>query len=168
MPTDNTLIKEISDSNGIGRSAEVIKASFQTVAAEFGLTEANAPTHPSNMTFENLITAKNKGLKLFGLFLGDEQVGFVAIDAANAPVFHFERLAVLPDYRHKGLGEELVKFACDYIKSNGGDKAAIGIIEEHTVLKDWYCTLGFKHTGTRKFSHLPFTVGFMEKDLGSR
>ena len=159
------LIKEINDVDGMRRSVAVIRDSFSTVAAQFGLTEQNAPTHPSNLTFERLQMAKNKGLRLFGLFLADDQVGFVAIDASEAPVYHFERLAVLPDHRCHGHGEYLVQFACDYIKRNGGEKVAIGIIDEHTALKKWYERLGFRETGTRKFAHLPFTVGFMEKVL---
>jgi len=53
------------------------------------------------------------------------------------------------------------------VKSYGGNKISIGIIEENTKLKDWYLKLGFTHISTRKFKHLPFTVGFMEKELNS-
>ena len=45
------------------------------------------------------------------------------------------------------------------------NKIKIGIVEENTVLKEWYKTFGFVHTGTRKYEHLPFTVGFMELEL---
>ena len=38
----------------------------------------------------------------------------------------------------------------------------IGIIEENVRLRAWYEGLGFAHTGTRVFAHLPFTVGFIE------
>ena len=38
----------------------------------------------------------------------------------------------------------------------------IGIIEESTVLKNWYISNGFVHTGTKKFDHLPFTSGYLE------
>jgi hypothetical protein len=37
-----------------------------------------------------------------------------------------------------------------------------GIVEDDTVLKNWYTANGFTHTGTKRFGHLPFTVGFME------
>ena len=30
------------------------------------------------------------------------------------------------------------------------------------MLKAWYQSQGFIHTGTKTFDHLPFTVGFME------
>ena len=42
------------------------------------------------------------------------------------------------------------------------------IIEENPTyeeLKEWYEKIGFVHTGTQKFEHLPFTVGFMEIEI---
>lgn len=41
------------------------------------------------------------------------------------------------------------------------DLITIGILEENKVLKEWYIKNGFVCNGTRKFEHLPFTVGFM-------
>lgn len=77
-----------------------------------------------------------------------------------------DHLAVLPAYRHQGLGKELVCYAADYAKSHlRAQKIQIGIVEENTVLKTWYQSQGFVHTGTKQFDHLPFTVGFMELEL---
>ena len=44
----------------------------------------------------------------------------------------------------------------------GGNVLKLGIIEESTVLKNWYIAQGFVHTGTKKFDHLPFTSGYLE------
>jgi hypothetical protein len=44
----------------------------------------------------------------------------------------------------------------------GAAKLGIAIIEENTVLRDWYVKNGCRPTGTKKFGHLPFTVGFLE------
>jgi hypothetical protein len=38
----------------------------------------------------------------------------------------------------------------------------IGIIEESTILKNWYIENGFIHTGTKRYEHLPFTSGYLE------
>ena len=108
---------------------------------------------------------KSKGLIFFGLFLGDRQVGFVAIEKADDSLYYMEKLAVLPGYRHKAGGTGLVRFVLDYVKDRGGKTLSIGIIDEHTILKNWYQEFGFKEITTRKFPHLPFTVCFMEKDL---
>jgi hypothetical protein len=47
----------------------------------------------------------------------------------------------------------------------GGNKITIGIIDENTVLKDWYSANGFIHTGVKRYEHLPFAVGYMEWEL---
>lgn len=41
----------------------------------------------------------------------------------------------------------------------------IGIIEENSVLKDWYTADGFVHTGTERVDHLPFTGGYLERSV---
>ncbi|MPN36714.1 hypothetical protein SDC9_184224 [bioreactor metagenome] len=56
----------------------------------------------------------------------------------------------------------LIDYAKEKVRAFGGQKITIGIIEENTRLMNWYTANGFVHTGTRKFNHLPFTVGFME------
>ena len=72
---------------------------------------------------------------------------------------------MLPGYRHFGCGEKLIKCAQDAVSERGGKKIIIGIIEENTVLKNWYLKHGFVHTGMRVFDHLPFTVGFMHLEI---
>ena len=78
---------------------------------------------------------KRKGLKLFGLFDDNAQIGFVAVEKKKSKVYCFEKLAVLPEYRHKGYGGELINFIYDYVKNAGGKTLSIGIINEHIVLK---------------------------------
>jgi ribosomal protein S18 acetylase RimI-like enzyme len=74
-------------------------------------------------------------------------------------------VAILPEYRHFGYGKALLDFFKDKIKELGGNKITIGIVEENTVLKEWYTTNGFVHTGIKQFEHLQFTVGYMESSL---
>jgi N-acetylglutamate synthase-like GNAT family acetyltransferase len=95
----------------------------------------------------------------------DRQVGFVAMEKADDAVYYLEKLAVLPEYRHNGYGRELVQFVLETAATGGAKKLSIGIIYEQAVLKDWYKDIGFRETSTKKFEHLPFTVGFMEIDL---
>jgi len=42
------------------------------------------------------------------------------------------------------------------------------MINESTILKNWYKKLGFRETGTKNFEHLPFTVCFMDMNLSPR
>ena len=36
-------------------------------------------------------------------------------------------------------------------------------VYKRQVLKNWYISNGFVHTGTKKFDHLPFTSGYLER-----
>ena len=51
------------------------------------------------------------------------------------------------------------------IQVQNGKLLKIGIMEENIKLKQWYMQNGFLSTGTKRFAHLPFTVGFMEKRI---
>ena len=77
-----------------------------------------------------------------------------------------ERLAVLPSYRHRGIGRALMDFAFKTVKKHGGKKVSIGIINENRVLKNWYMEYGFVETGTRVFRHLPFEYASWRKWQG--
>ncbi|MBN2074402.1 MAG: GNAT family N-acetyltransferase [Dehalococcoidales bacterium] len=158
-------IREIGIDESLDASVEIIKKAFRTVAEELSLTTENAPTHPSFVTLEQLEELWQKGLSFYGYFLDDRQVGFVAMEKADDSVYYLEKLAVLPEYRHNGYGRELVRFVLDTAVAKGAKKLSIGIIYEQMVLRDWYKDIGFRETGTRKFGHLPFTVGFMEIGL---
>ena len=157
-------IKEINSRRDLDNSVEVIRESFETVALEFGLNQDNCPTHPSLITLDKLLELKGKA-KLFELFLKDRQVGFVAVEKADGRVYYLDKLAVLPGYRHKGCGRKLVEFVVTYIKEQGGQKVSLGMINESTILKNWYKNLGFIEAGTKNFEHLPFTVCFMDRSL---
>ncbi len=142
--------------------AQVIRQSFATVAREFGLTRENCPTHTSFITDDSLIAKLKEGYFPFGYFADGNLVGFVSLTDTGNGVFELNNLAVLPDCRRLGYGRELLDYCKERVRALGGNKITIGIMEENTVLKNWYAANGFVHTGTKKFNHLPFTAGFME------
>ena len=74
-------------------------------------------------------------------------------------------LCVLPAYRHKGIGRNLLEHAFMIAAEAGCIRMKLGIVEENTVLKQWYDSFGFVHTDTKKFDFFPFTCGYMEKEL---
>lgn len=143
--------------------AAVIRASFATVAEEFGITRENCPKHTSFIELEKLIRQYETGRKMFVCDDG-KIIGFFSLDVKEDKSAHLDNLAIMPEHRHKGFGKEMLDFALDEAKYMGVEKLKIGIIEENNVLKNWYIKNGFTHTGTKKFDHLPFTVGYMEKD----
>jgi ribosomal protein S18 acetylase RimI-like enzyme len=159
-------IREINSTTDIGNSLKVIRSSFRTVARELKLTRKNSPTHPSFLTLERLLELQKKA-RFFGLFENGIQVGFVAIEKADANVYYLDKLAVLPDHRHHGHGKKLVEFVVEYVKKSGGEKVSLGMIDSQSILKSWYQSLDFRETGTKKFEHLPFTVCFMDRAVSS-
>lgn len=157
-------IKPVSFSD-LPACLDVIRTSFATVAAEFGLTEQNCPAHTSFMKFEKLDNQYTGGYRMYGLYDRDKVIGYFSLSPAGTGIFELHNLCVLPEYRHCGYGRRLIEYAAGEIRGAGGTKIVIGIIEENIRLKSWYAANGFVHTGTKKFPHLPFTAGYMELEL---
>ena len=143
----------------------LIHQSFATVAREFGLTKENCPTHTSFLPRERFRRAWEEQQIMGCLELEGKSVGFVSLKNEGEGTFELKHLAVLPQYRHHGYGETLMRWAEQQAVQQGGILLKAGIIEESKILKDWYCGFGFHETGTHRFPHLPFTVGFLEKAL---
>ena len=159
------MIREILSEKQLSDSVAVIRNSFQTAADRFGLTRDNCPSHPSFITMEKIIELKKRGPSFFGYYTGDLQVGFIAVEKASGERYYLEKISVLPEHRHNSYGIRLVEFGIDYIVGNNGKMVSIGVIDADTALKGWYNSLGFRETLTKKYSHLPFTVCFMEKKI---
>ena len=71
-------------------------------------------------------------------------------------------LAVLPEFRHKGYGKDLLMHAVEQARKAGYTKLNLSIVEENQVLRKWYEKNGAVHLGTQKFDFFPFTCGYME------
>ncbi len=119
----------------IGVLVETIRRSFQDIAERFGLTQENAPSHPSNCAAEWIKKDMDRGVTYFIIEKGKLVYGCVAIERANPGVCYLERLAVLPDQRHQGFGKTLVNHMISKAKLLGVHCVNIGIIAEHTELK---------------------------------
>lgn len=145
--------------------AEVIRKSFQTVAVDFGITLENNPSNGAFITGDRLLQDYGKGIMMFGLFDKRQLVGFVAIERKDDDIYYVEKLAVLPERRHEGLGRQLLDFAKEKVKDLGGKRISIAIIEQNIRLKNWYHMNGFVSVGTQQFPHLNFIVGFMEYSI---
>lgn len=158
------IIYEITEKE-IAASADIIRRSFKTVADEFHLTKENASTNGAFLEDGKLLDEYRRNIKMFGLFEGGNQIGFVALEQKDNETFYLEKLSVLPEYRHKGCGKMLMNCAVEYVKNVGGKTISIGIIYENKPLLEWYKKLCFVETGKKMFPHLPFTVCFMKLDV---
>lgn len=161
----DSMIIQVKNREQLNICLEIIRNSFITVADEFGLTENNCPSHMAYMTINKLQKQFDNDRPMFLFYQGDIPVGYFSLAKCSAEEWELSNLAVLPEYRHWGIGKALVDYAVSTVKNHGGNKIAIGIIEENSTLKNWYLKLGFTHISTRKFEHLPFTVGLMELNL---
>jgi diamine N-acetyltransferase len=144
----------------------LIRRSFATVAAEMGITEKNAPRFTAFITKERLEETRRQGGIFWGLFIGGKQAGFIAVEKEPDNKYWMKRLAVLPEYRHGGSGRALVDTVINYVRGLGEEKLYLGMVNEETVLKNWYLAMGLKVTAIlNDIPNLPFTVALMELDL---
>lgn len=159
------MIIKVTTENQLDTCLNIIHKSFQTVADDMNLTKENCPSHTAFMPLEKLQNQFENGNPMFLYEYNNKFIGYFSLSINDNSV-ELNNLSVLPEYRHIGIGKKIINYAVDYSKNTlGVNKIKIGIVEENTILKEWYKTLGFVHTGTRKFEHLPFTVGFMELEL---
>ncbi|HEX3021992.1 MAG TPA: GNAT family N-acetyltransferase [Lachnospiraceae bacterium] len=157
-------IREVTE-NELTDVVKVIRQSHGTVAKEFGLTEENCPTNGAFLQVNRLIEEREKGDLMYGLFTYDDLVGFMQLEEKEPESYELKKLSVIPNYRHLGLGKNLIEYAKEVVRERRGRRVTIGIIEENYRLREWYLKNGFIHTGTKIFERLPFTVGFMEMDI---
>ena len=151
--------------NDITLLTTLIRNSFRDIAERFNLTPENCPTHPSNCTSEWIESALKKGIKYHIIEKKNVPCGCVALERAQPDVFYLERLSVLPQFRRNGFGEVLVNHVVNEAKKLGAHRVEIGIISDHTELRDWYKKLGFSVKSEARFEHLPFKVTFISREL---
>lgn len=158
------MIQQLSRGD-VSQVGELIRKSFGVVAKQLGLTRENCPRHTSFLTDEELLEEYDSGWLMFGLYEDARLVGFMALHDAEEGLYVLKHLAVLPEYQRSGYGKALLDFCKAKANELGAWKIFLSIIEENTALKHWYIKNGFVHTGTKRFAHLPFTVGFMEWEV---
>lgn len=160
------MIQRITASE-IPECVNVIKTAFLTVAEQFGFTVENAPAFTAfSMTEEKLTSQiEDTNIVIYGYLDNDIIIGYYSLEFLGDEKCELNNLCVLPKYRHKGIGGELLKHAFEAAKNYPCHQINIGIVEKNEKLKQWYQSYGFVHTGTKKFDFFPFTCGYMEKIL---
>ena len=161
------MIKEISK-NEFAECVNVIKKSFQTVADEFGFTIENAPRFTAFATTEERLfyQLEYEHRLMMAYFSAEGKIlGYYSLMFLENSECELSNLCVLPEFRHKKIGEALLEDAIARAKRNNCRKLKIGIVEENEVLRRWYEAHGFIHTHTEKYDFFPFTCGYMERKL---
>ena len=145
--------------------ASLIRGAFRDVAECLHLTPDNCPTHPSNCTVEWIEAGFVEGLRYYILEEGENACGCVTLERAGPDVCYLERLAVLPQFRHRGYGRALVEHVLDQAARLGASRVELGIIAGQDELRAWYERWGFSVVRSAEFEHLPFKVAFMVRQL---
>lgn len=160
------MIRKV-EKKDIGECVNVIRESFLTVANEFDFTAENAPRFTAFATTEERLEWQlyHENRPMYAYCDGERIVGYYSLLLQDNRECELNNLCVLPAYRHRGIGEKLLKHAYTVAEELHCAKINIGIVEENRVLRQWYEAMGFAHTSTKKFEFFPFTCGYMEKSL---
>jgi N-acetylglutamate synthase-like GNAT family acetyltransferase len=157
-------IRDASDSD-IPTLVEMIRSSFKEVAARWGLNEKDHPRSTSFYTVQRMKDDFAKGIHYYILEDDSKAIGCVAMESADKDICYLMRLAVLPDYRKRNLGEKLVRHLLAQAAQTGAKRVQIGIVDTADRLKQWYESLGFVQFKTQTFEHLPFVVAFLSVNI---
>ncbi len=162
------MIKRVEEQD-IAECVKVIRESFATVAEEFGFTVENAPRFTAFATTEDRLKYHllEEHRPMYAFYDDDKIIGYYSLLLQDNKQCELNNLCVLPAYRHQRIGEELLKHTFKTAEELNCNKINIGIVEENNVLRKWYESFGFVHTGTQKFDFFPFTCGYMEKYLSN-
>ena len=138
-----------------------------TVADEYGITKENAPGFAAfAVSDDRLYRQMDKEHR--PMFAAEEDgilCGYYSLLIQDNGECELNNLAVLPQYRHRGIGKQLLEHSYTIAKSAGCHVMNIGIVEENTVLRKWYEQNGAVHIGTKKFDFFPFTCGYLKREL---
>ncbi len=158
---------EIRDVTGesLEVNLNIIHRSFQTVADEMGITPENAPRYTAFLPLERLKEERDNGARFFGYFNDGRQIGFVTVETEDGGEWFMKRLAVLPEYRGRGIAGKLIERVIDYVKEHSVTCLHIGIVNEQKGLKQWYEAMGFRTYEVFEVPNLPFTVALLKMAL---
>ena len=156
------MIREVRRED-LPECVRVIRNSHRTVADEFGFTPENAPRYVAFATDENrLLWHMYSEHRL--MFLDEENGvvrGYYSLLLKDGNECELGNLSVLPEYRHQGIGTELLRHAVGIAREHHCSVMRFSIVEENSRLRKWYERNGAVHTGTEKFDFFPFTCGYM-------
>jgi ribosomal protein S18 acetylase RimI-like enzyme len=161
------MIQQVTKQDDFVVLAKLLNEAFITVAKEFGLTKENASTNSAYIVSDELKAQLIENREFYTYIDNGKNIGFVAIEKSltTPDTFYIEKLAVLPDCRHQGIGKLLIDFASNRIAELGGKYISVSLINSNTVLKNWYSQQGYVECSIKTFEHLPFKVCFMEKKV---
>lgn len=160
-------ITEVADDVSLRACLDVIHTAFGTVAAARGWTRDSVPDYTAFLPWSDYAAQARGGGRIFAALRDGRIIGCATLVASRRTPHRFllEKVAVLPDERHGGVGRRLVQRVADEARAVEGDTLGIAIVDDEAVLKNWYLAQGFVQTRTANYPHLPFAVGYLDLNL---
>ena len=151
----------------IPECVKVIRESFMTVAREFGFTKERSPRFTGHAISDERLYYQFDVEKrpMFKYLVGGKTVGYYSLALPKDGVCELNNLAVLPEFRHLGIGGKMVADGLERMKAAGCREAEVCIVEENKMLRVWYESLGFRHIGIKKLDGFEFTCGYLRKEI---
>ncbi len=133
----------------------LINESFQTIHDEFRIERLI-----NRDIIEKMVI---KGFKFFVAIDSGNPVGCVALLKVSEKKIKIERLSVLLDYRHSGIGSQFLDLATTFAKELECSKIILGHVYENIQLRDWYIKHGFICKRVKKIKKSSLKICFLEK-----
>ena len=161
-----SAITEINDPVTI---TNILNRAFMPLALQFNFTKETVPRFPAFIGPDVIEKQLGKGLEMFGFRIDEKTTACVGYSYYKDRIYFIERLATLPEYRHRGIGKALMEFAEQKIRECGGTQAEIHVVDRNELLIEWYRKLGYIQIRIDELSgkagKMPFNSCVMNKAL---
>ena len=158
-------IEKVDIASEIGAVGALIRGAFSEVAERLGFTRENSPGFTTFVSDEKLLAHLGRPeARCLGIREEGKWIGFVAV-VPYEDEFMIARLAVYPEFRHRGYGRMLMDAACEAAREMGLSEIGLGVVNENAVLKRWYEALGFVADEPFPFPGMAYTACGMFKKL---
>lgn len=148
-------------------AAQLVREAFADIGRRFGLTGENCPAHPSLCRASWITSDMEQGARYYLCYEGPELRGCYGLVRTREQACRLDRLAVAPGHQGRGLGSLLLSDARRRAGEAGMLLLEVSLLHENDGLLRWYVKRGFELNATARYSHLPFTAGFLFADLNT-
>jgi ribosomal protein S18 acetylase RimI-like enzyme len=151
-----------------GPLAALIRCCFGAQVAELAISEDEYPNYVGFETPDRVIHRMRGGDATTLAFVDEELVGTVSwrLRREDSRRGELLRLAILPELRGNGYGDDLVRYAENRLLELGAETIELSMVSRFTRLRAFYERLGYSVTGTGAVATLPFDVTWLERVLG--
>lgn len=149
----------------LSECTKLIKRSFLTIAEEFGFTAEKDPTFTAFYVTEEMLLHqfRDELRPIFGCETDGVIAGYYSLKCEDGMI-ELCNLCTDPKFRHRKIGETLLKHSFDTARSLGFSELKISVVDANERVKRWYRSFGFESTGEYD-PRYTFTCVFMTKNL---